>query len=242
MYIIDFLDGATADVAKPRATATPETKNLSPTAFGFFKPTHHFLSLAPFLLSLERFNIGDLIKVFKTFQSQLCQVALEVFWVSLMGFLFHLSAQAAFSFRVSFAFVVRCFFALLVVVSIYVLFVSFDDIFLSFSGRFDRLEGLFNLQCSSLCRFYLFVFGTYLHCQGSQLLNSLSRIIFCERNLHCLWCNILNSLEGLCVCIEGVVVGIEFGCCGSSMLFFKGSYLMPDVIGSYSGILEAVGD
>lgn len=32
---------------------TAETKNLSRTAFGFFKPTHHFLSLTPFSLSKE---------------------------------------------------------------------------------------------------------------------------------------------------------------------------------------------
>lgn len=41
-----------------------------------------------------------------------------------------------------------CFFASLVVVSIRVLFAAFDDVFMSFSGRFDRLEGL--LVCSVL--------------------------------------------------------------------------------------------
>ena len=112
----------------------------------------------------------------KSFQSQFCEEALEgeffyflffcefceggdfddfgilgfgVFGVLLLLLLFffaNLSGEATFSFVCfcrSF-----CFFASLVVVSIRVLFAEFDDVFMSFSGRFDRLEGL--LVCSVL--------------------------------------------------------------------------------------------
>lgn len=50
-------------------------KNLSRTAFGFFKPIHHFLSLITFSFSLWRDSISELL--IGNFESQLCEEVLE---------------------------------------------------------------------------------------------------------------------------------------------------------------------
>lgn len=60
---------------------------------------------------------------------------------AILGFV-GLFGEAAFG--LSFVFVVHRYFASLAVVSIHALFAAFDDVFLSFSGRFDLLQGLFN--------------------------------------------------------------------------------------------------